>query len=84
MPSSPPALKHKRGNPNWGRPIPPIPPFATEFERHARQLKLTEAMYAFSRELRVWCDRNRNRVHIPEWPLKEWGMTVDATSGLAA
>ena len=84
MPSSPPALKNKRGNPNWGRPLPPIPAIATEFERHALQLNLTEAMYTSSRELRVWCDRNRNRVYIPEWLLKEWGMTVDTTAGLAA
>jgi len=34
-----------------------------------RHLKLTEAMYASSRELHVWCDENKNRVYIPEWLL---------------
>jgi len=32
-------------------------------------VKLTEAMYASSQELRDWCDCNRNRVYIPEWLL---------------
>jgi hypothetical protein len=41
-------------------------------------------MYTYSRELRAWCKRNRNRVYIPEWLLEEWGITVDATlSGVA-
>jgi hypothetical protein len=35
-------------------------------------------MYASSRELRTWCDRNRNRVYIPEWLLEKWDITVDA------
>lgn len=82
--SLPPALKHKRGNPNWGRPLPPIPAIATEFELRVRHLKLTEVMYASSVELRAWCECNRNRVYIPEWLLGEWGMSVDTFSGLAA
>ena len=32
-----------------------------------------------SRELYAWCGKNKNRVYIPEWLLKEWGMTVDIT-----
>jgi hypothetical protein len=68
----------KRGNPNWGRPIPPAPTLATEFELRARQLHLTPEMYASSRELRAWCEQNRNRVYIPEWLLAEWSITVDA------
>ena len=35
----------KRGNPNWGRPIPPAPALATEFELRVRQLQLTPDMY---------------------------------------
>jgi hypothetical protein len=34
-------------------------------------------MYASSRELRLWCERNRNRVYVPEWLLQEWGIAVD-------
>jgi len=67
----------KRGNPNWGRPILPAPALATEFEVRVRQLQLTSAMYTSSRELRAWCEQNRNRVYIPEWLLEEWGITVD-------
>ena len=29
--------------------------------------------------LRSWCERNRNRVYIPEWLLDEWGFRVDAS-----
>lgn len=69
----------KRGNPNWGRPLPPAPAIATEFELQVRHLHLTPETYASSRELRAWCIQNRNRVYIPEWLLKEWNITVDAT-----
>jgi hypothetical protein len=67
----------RHGNPNWGRPIPPAPALATEFELQAKQLRLTPQMYASSRELRLWCERNRNRVYVPEWLLQEWGFAVD-------
>jgi len=43
-----------------------------------RQLRLTVETYAFSAELRTWCERNRNRFYIPEWLLDEWGFRVDA------
>lgn len=68
----------KRGNPNWGRPIPPAPVLPTEFEQQVSRLRLTNEMYASSRELRIWCERNRNRVYVPEWLLKEWRITVEA------
>jgi len=49
-----------------------------------RQLQLITETYTSSRELRAWCERNRNRCYVPEWLLGEWGITVDATlSGVA-
>lgn len=66
-----------RGNPNWGRPIP-IPNLLTEFELQVARLRLTQAEYAQSFELKWWCERNRNRVYVPEWLLEEWGMEVEA------
>jgi hypothetical protein len=72
-----PAGTRKRGNPNWGRPIPPVRAFATEFELQVRQLQLTAKTYTSSAELHTWCERNRNRLYIPEWLLEEWGITVD-------
>ena len=72
-----PRKHRKRGNPNWGLPIPPTPALATEFELRARSLNLTPEMYTSSRELRAWCVRNKNRIYIPEWLLQEWGITVD-------
>ena len=73
----PPA--HKRGNPDWGRFIPFPPALPTEFEMEVRRLRLTKQMYVCSGELRRWCDRNRNRVYVPEWLLVAWGMIVDIT-----
>jgi hypothetical protein len=70
-------VHRKRGNPNWGRPMPPVPALATEFELQVRRLQLVPETYLYSRELRAWCERNRNRLYIPEWLLKEWDITVD-------
>jgi hypothetical protein len=78
IPLALPALPRKRGNPNWGRPVPSVPAVATEFELQVTQLKLTAEMYTSSRELRIWCNLNRNRVYIPEWLLAKWHITVDA------
>ena len=69
--------KRKRGNPNWGHHLPPALALATEFELVVRELQLTARTYTSSRELRAWCERNRNQLYIPEWLLEEWGMTVD-------
>jgi hypothetical protein len=53
----------------------------TDFEDQVQRLGLTEAEYIGSRELRWWCEQNRNRYYVPEWLLKEWGIAVDADSG---
>ena len=77
IPEALPIRIRKRGNPNWGRPMPPAPALATEFELRVRRLQLTPEMYTSSVELRLWCQQNRNRIYIPEWLLKEWDITVD-------
>ncbi|PYX55351.1 MAG: hypothetical protein DMG76_18145 [Acidobacteria bacterium] len=77
IPAALPIRIRKRGNPNWGRPMPPAPALATEFELRVRRLQLTPEMYTSSVELRLWCQQNRNRIYIPEWLLKEWDITVD-------
>jgi hypothetical protein len=84
IPVALPTAKRKRGNPNWGRPIAPLLALPTEFEMRARQLHLTAEMYTSSRELRAWCEQNRNRLYIPEWLLEEWGITVELTFGTVA
>ncbi len=73
----PVAIRRKRGNPNWGRPMPPVPALATEFELQVRHLHLTPEMYISSHELRAWCKENRNRIYIPEGLLAEWHLAVD-------
>jgi hypothetical protein len=57
----PPGATRKRGNPNWGRALPPAPALAIEFELRVRHLQLTPEMYTSSIELRTWCEHNRNR-----------------------
>jgi len=79
-----PPSTRKRGNPNWGRPIPAVPALPTEFELRVRQLQLTAGMYTSSAELRAWCEQNRNRCYVPEWLLEEWGITVDLNFSAAA
>jgi hypothetical protein len=71
-------VNRKRGNPNWGRPIPPSPAVATAFELRVKQLGLTAEKYTSSAALRAWCMRNKDRVYIPEWLLKELCIAVDA------
>jgi hypothetical protein len=78
------AARRKRGNPNWGHPIPFAPALPTEFELRVRQLQLTAGTYTSSRLLRAWCEQNRNRCYVPEWLLKEWGITVDLNFGAVA
>jgi hypothetical protein len=62
----------------------PASVLCTEFEMQVRGLRLTVETYAFSAELRTWCERNRNRFYIPEWLLDEWEFRVqDDVSGSA-
>jgi hypothetical protein len=79
-----PAIVRKRGNPNWGQPMPPgRAVLATEFEIQLRRLLLTPETYLSSVELHRWCEENRNRCYVPEWLLEEWGITVDPTFSAA-
>jgi hypothetical protein len=77
------SMPSRRGNPTWdsGGPARLAPAVATEFEVQVRKLRLTKQTCAGSRELRIWCERNRNRCYIPEWLLNEWGIPVDPNSG---
>ena len=73
----------KRGNPNWGRPMPPARALATAFELQVRHLQLAPEAYVFSDQLRGWCERNRNRFYIPEWLLDAWDIRVNTDLGAA-
>ena len=48
------------------------------------RLGLAKSQYVASTELKRWCERNRNRVYVPEWLLTEWGMQVETNSSSAA
>ena len=71
-------MPNKRGNPNWGRPMPPVSILCTEFEMQVRQLRLAPEHYIASARLRSWCERNRNQYYIPEWLLKAWNISVNS------
>jgi hypothetical protein len=75
-PDSLPVTTRKRGNPNWGRPMPPAS-VCTEFEMQVKQLHLTPEHYVISPQLHKWCEENRNRFYIPEWLLNAWDIRVD-------
>lgn len=50
-----------------------------------KQIGLTKPEYITSTELKLWCERNRNRVYVPEWLLEAWGLQVEAIfSGMAS
>jgi len=80
-----PGTSRRRGNPNWGHPSQQRPPaLPTEFEMQVKRIGLTKQEYVTSAELKRWCERNRNRVYVPEWLLEAWAMSVEATlSGVA-
>jgi hypothetical protein len=70
-------LPRKRGNPNWGKPVDPIPDVPTAFEEQIKKLRLTEQTLATSEELKQWCQRNKDRCYVPESLLKQWRISVD-------
>jgi hypothetical protein len=76
-------VKRARGNPNCGKPLQSTPAFLTEFEMEVERLGLKRSDYVVSAELKLSCDRNRNRVYVPEWRPKEWGMQVDTNLSAA-
>lgn len=73
-------LVKRPGNRNWGKMMPRQPIVPTEFELQVQHLKLSPKHYAESAELRQWCERNRNRLYVPEWLLEAWEMEVDPVS----
>jgi hypothetical protein len=69
----------RRGNPNWGKPIA-VRALPTEFDLQVKRLRLTKPEYVDSVALRKWCERNLNRVYIPEWLLDAWKLEVGEAS----
>ena len=82
MPIAAPQLNRKRGNLEWGKPLQPLPALLTAFEVEVARLGLVRSEYSASLELKRWCNRNRNRVYVPEWLLDEWEMHVEVSYSL--
>jgi hypothetical protein len=76
--------KRRRGNPNWGKPPQPLRPLLAEFEMQVKRIGLTKPEYIASAEPKHWCERNRNRVYVPEWLLETWDMQVESIFNGAA
>jgi hypothetical protein len=72
-------VTRKNTNPNWSRGllIPLRGTQPTAFELQAEHLGLESHDWATSSELRHWCERNGDRVYVPEWLLKAWGIVID-------
>jgi len=70
-------MSRRRGNPEWGRPMPQAPATPSEFETVVKRLGLAPENYASSFALKDWCERNRNRCFVPEWLLEQWRIAVD-------
>ena len=68
----------RRGNPNWGKPVPsgPALPAATSFEEAVKKLKLRPDQYVQSPRLREWARRNKDSKFIPESLLQAWGFEI--------
>jgi hypothetical protein len=79
-----PDTKRGRGNPYWGKFKPHSPALPTEFETQVKRLGLTTSEYVASAQLKRWCECNCNRVYVPEWLLKAWGLRVEDTLSGAA
>jgi hypothetical protein len=57
----------------------------TEFEMLVKRIELTKSEYIAATEFRLWCERSRDRVYVPEWLLEAWGFQVEAIiSGVAS
>jgi hypothetical protein len=69
----------RRGNPNWGKPVPfgPVVPTVSAFEDAVKELKLQPDQYLRSQRLREWAWRNKNSKFIPESLLQAWGFEPD-------
>ena len=50
----------------------------TAFEQQVQKLGLNERTCVASKQLREWCERNKEHCYIPEWLLKQWEISVDA------
>ena len=70
-------MTKKRGNPNWGKPLGPVTPTITEFERVVHKFKLQPGQLVRSTRLREWANRNKSSKYIPEPLLEAWGFEIE-------
>ncbi len=66
----------RRGNPDWGKPMPPPKAGLTEFEKVVKRLRLSVPEFDHSAALKDWVRRNHNQRYVPAELLKAWGVKV--------
>jgi hypothetical protein len=69
-PLAPPEGKRSRGNPNWGKPLTPIPTLLTEFEIEVERLRLGRSQYGCLAGLIVWRITAKRRMAANLNPIK--------------
>ena len=67
-------MSKRRGNPDWGKPAPPMRAELTQFEKMAKRLKLSAPQYGGSVALKNWALRNKTHRYVPTELLKAWGI----------
>jgi hypothetical protein len=67
----------RRGNPNFGKPVPLPPAGESSFEEVVKAMGLSPAEYADSAELKKWVHQNKNTKYVPTNLLKIWGFVVE-------
>jgi len=72
-------MKKKRGNPNWGKPIPFCLPILspTSFEGVTKALGLSPGDLEGSILLKEWVFKNKNHRYVPQDLLRVWGFAVE-------
>ena len=69
----------RRGNPNWGKPVPfgLVVPSVSSFEEAVKKLRLKPDQYVHSERLREWAQRIKISKFVAESMLLEWGIETD-------
>jgi hypothetical protein len=64
----------RRGNPNWGKPLPNAAIVPSSFESVVKMLGLSPRQYEGSDSLKIWVIKNKHNKYVPQDLLQAWGM----------
>ena len=70
-------MAKQRGNPNWGKPGPPmLGSPVSDFESVVKRLGLSPEQYPSSSALRDWVRKNKDHKYVPPTLLEAFGFEV--------